>query len=44
MTEDHIEQFALARLPELGYAYQHGPGMAHDGEHYQGRERPRTCP
>ncbi len=33
MTEDQIEQFALARLSELGYAYQHGPGIAHDGEH-----------
>jgi type I restriction enzyme R subunit len=33
MTEDQIEQFAIARLSELGYAYQHGPGIAHDGEH-----------
>jgi type I restriction enzyme R subunit len=33
MTEDQIEQFAIARLGELGYAYQHGPGIAHDGEH-----------
>lgn len=33
MTEDQIEQFAIARLRELGYAYQHGPGIAHDGEH-----------
>ena len=32
MTEDQIEQFAIARLGELGYAYQHGPGIAHDGE------------
>ncbi|MBK9073948.1 MAG: type I restriction endonuclease subunit R [Flavobacteriales bacterium] len=32
MTEDQIEQFAIARLSELGYAYQHGPGIAHDGE------------
>jgi type I restriction enzyme R subunit len=32
MTEDQIEQFALARLNDLGYAYQHGPGIAHDGE------------
>ena len=33
MTEDQIEQFAIERLSELGYAYQHGPGIAHDGEH-----------
>ena len=33
MTEDQIEQFAIGRLRELGYAYQHGPGIAHDGEH-----------
>jgi type I site-specific restriction-modification system R (restriction) subunit/very-short-patch-repair endonuclease len=33
MTEDQIEQFAIGRLSELGYAYQHGPGIAHDGEH-----------
>jgi type I restriction enzyme R subunit len=33
MTEDQIEQFAIARLSELGYAYQHGPGIAPDGEH-----------
>jgi len=32
MTEDQIEQFAIARLRELGYAYQHGPGIAPDGE------------
>jgi type I restriction enzyme, R subunit len=32
MTEDQIEQFAIARLSELGYAYQHGPGIAHDGK------------
>jgi type I restriction enzyme R subunit len=33
MTEDQIEQFAIQRLSGLGYAYQHGPGFAHDGEH-----------
>lgn len=33
MTEDQIEQFAIGRLRALGYAYQHGPGIAHDGEH-----------
>jgi type I restriction enzyme, R subunit len=33
MTEDQIEQFAIARLSELGYAYQHGPDMAPDGVH-----------
>ncbi len=33
MTEDQIEQFAIERLRELGYAYQHGPGIAPDGEH-----------
>lgn len=33
MTEDQIEQFAIGRLRELGYAYQHGPGIAPDGEH-----------
>ncbi len=32
MTEDQIEQFAIGRLRGLGYAYQHGPGIAHDGE------------
>ena len=32
MTEAQIEQFAIARLGELGYAYQHGPGIAPDGE------------
>jgi len=36
MTEDQIEQFAIARLSELGYAYQHGPGIAHDGEQRKG--------
>lgn len=30
MTEDQIEQFAIARLRELGYAYQHCPGIAHE--------------
>ena len=33
MTEDQIEQFAIARLGELGYAYAHGPAIAPDGEH-----------
>lgn len=32
MTEDQIEQLTIARLRELGYAYQQGPGIAHDGE------------
>jgi type I restriction enzyme, R subunit len=32
MTEDQIEQLTIARLRELGYAYQHGPSIAHDGE------------
>jgi hypothetical protein len=30
MTEDQIEQFAIARLGELGYDHQHGPGIAHE--------------
>jgi type I restriction enzyme R subunit len=32
MTEDQIEQLTIARLRDLGYAYQHGPAIAHDGE------------
>ncbi|MCB0780030.1 MAG: hypothetical protein H6590_08960 [Flavobacteriales bacterium] len=32
MTEDQIEQFAIERLGALGYVYQHGPAIEHDGE------------
>jgi hypothetical protein len=32
MPVDQIEHFAVGRLSELGYAYQHGPGIAHDSE------------
>jgi hypothetical protein len=30
MTEDQIEQSTVERLRELGVAYQHGPGIAHE--------------
>ena len=32
MNEDQIEQFAIGRLRDMGYAYKHGPSIAHDGE------------
>lgn len=31
MSEDKIGQFTIARISDLGYGYQHGPGMAPDG-------------
>ena len=32
MTEDQIEQLTIARLRDLGYAYQYGPVLAYDGD------------
>ena len=32
MIEDQIAQLAIERLTGLGYAYQHGPEIEHDGE------------
>jgi hypothetical protein len=34
MTEDQIEQLTIARLRELGYAYQHGPAIAQDSKQH----------